>query len=601
MLSLDNLFTKEDITEFDKKVKRYLNMAMEEQLAFSAEPKVDGISLSVIYQNGELKKAITRGNGFRGELVTKNALTIKNLPHKLIGNPPAYLEIRGEVYMDKADFIALNKKQEEAGEKVFANPRNATGGSLRNLDPNITAARPLKFMLWGYGEVSADLGESFSEILENMKNFGLPINPLNKKCLGTEELWQHYQHINNLRANLAYDIDGVVYKVDSTTLQQRLGVVGKSPRWGAAHKFKAEQAITTINKISLQVGRTGVITPVAELEPINVGGVLVSRATLHNFEEIKRKDIREADKVIIQRAGDVIPQIVEVLEKENRPSNSMPYKTPVACPECGSALEQVEGEVALRCSGGVFYCHAMLIESLIHFASEDGFNIEGLAEEQIKFFYKENLIKEPADIWQLKNHFETLINYDGFGVKSINKLLLSIENAKSIPLNNFIYSLGIRGIGKERAKELAKKYQNINNLIAWFANKPAVSVEDFSLDGFGESIINNISHYFNNSSNLAVINNLLKQVSITDFVVKATAQTAISGKTFLFTGTMPTLSRNEAKDLVERSGGVVISAISKKLDFLVAGESPGSKLNKANELGIKIITEEELFSLCKAD
>jgi DNA ligase (NAD+) len=596
MLSLDNLFEKDDVVKFDEKIKRFLNMDFLQNLQYSAEPKVDGLSLSLRYENGILVKALSRGNGEQGEDLTNNAKTISNIPHILTGNFDKILEVRGEVYIDKDDFLNLNKQQELENLKTFANPRNAAAGSMRNLDIDITKKRPLKFMLWGLGEFNNEQNfTNFSDVLNWLKTLGLPINNLNKVCYNVKELIEYYHAIQETRHNIAYDIDGIVYKVDLLSLQQRLGNLIKSPRWAAAHKFDGNTAISIINSITLQVGRTGVITPVAELNPVNIGGVLVSRATLHNMDEIKRKDFRVGDSVIIKRAGDVIPQVVEAI-LQNRPLNTTQFNIPTQCPVCNSPLVQKENEVALRCSGGVFFCKAMLLEGLKHFVGKNAFDIRGLADKQLSFFYNEGLIKEPADIFLLEKHMEKIKTYEGFGEKSVEKLLASVNNSKTISLDRFLFALGIKQVGDKTAQLLAEYFKNVNLLINFFTN-PQKDTNSININGIGESILNDVKDFFSNPKTLNIINNLLNNINVIDYKEHKNNSGKLSGKNILFTGTLPTLSRAEAKEIAIKNGASVLNSVSKNLSYLVVGIDAGSKLEKANELGITVINEEEFLKL----
>ena len=588
MLSLDNAFNEEDIISFDEKIKRFLNLDVSTTIEFSAEPKIDGLSLSLRYEKGKLVTALTRGDGFTGELITENAKTIATVPHTLIGNYPNILEVRGEIYMDKQDFISLNKTQELQGEKIFANPRNATAGSIRNLDANITAKRPLKFIVWGLGECSSLPDDSFFNNLQYLSSLGFTLSNFNEKLSGVENLLIYYQKIEKLRASMPYDIDGIVYKVNSLILQERLGLLVKSPRWAIAHKFPAQEALSKVLSIVVQVGRTGVLTPVVSVEPVNIGGVLVARASLHNFEELARKDVRVGDTVVLKRAGDVIPQVVKV-NIENRESTSVAFVVPNCCPVCGSPVIAEAGVVALKCSGGTFYCKAMFTEAMVHFVSKEGLDIEGLAEKQIALFIEKGLVKEPVDLFHLKNHQEDLQSMEGFGEKSINKLLEAIEKSKNIALHNFIYALGLPQIGIKTAKLLAKNYKNMNNLITSFVGEEI----DVNVSGLGVSIISDIHKYFNNANNKQIIENLLQVVNILPYTETSVDSHKLLGKSFLFTGSLETLSRAEAKSIVEKNGGVLLSKVSKKLDFLVVGASPGSKLKEANTLGVTVISEQE--------
>lgn len=601
MMSLDNVFSKEDLQKFDEKIKRFLNIEQSEIIEYFSELKIDGLSLSLRYENGVLVQALTRGDGEFGENVTLNAKTIKNIPQKLSGDFPNILEVRGEVYINKQDFLNLNKELQEKGSKPFANPRNLAAGSLRQLNAEITAQRPLKFLAWGFGEISPDFElKDFADIYNLLKKLSFNVNKYNKHCSGVEELYKHYQYIESIRSDISFDIDGMVYKVNSIKLQNRLGNLIKFPRWAVAHKFSAELATTHVKNIFVQVGRTGTLTPVAEFDPVNVGGVLVSKASLHNIDEIRRKDIRVGDSVLIKRAGDVIPQVVEVL-LDKRPDFSVEFNMPEVCPVCGSKVEQDVDGVAIRCSGGVFYCKAMLIEGLIHFVAKGAFDIEGLAEKQIITFNNLGLLNEPADIFKLKNHKEQLMELDGFGELSVNNLISAIDAKKEIELHNFIYSLGIRQIGEKNAKVLAKNFKSFDNLQTIFEDineENNTLSEQININGFGESILSDLSKYFKNKQNKNVLENLLNYVEIKSYIEEQIdASGALFEKTVLFTGTLPTLSRAEAKSIAEKNGAIVVSSVSKKLNYLIAGEEAGSKLKKAQELSINILSEDEFLKL----
>ncbi|MFL1781342.1 NAD-dependent DNA ligase LigA [Candidatus Hepatincolaceae symbiont of Richtersius coronifer] len=638
MLSLDKLFNFDDVANFDEKLKRFLHRDLDTDLIFAAEPKVDGLSLSLRYVDGNLKRALTRGDGTKGENITENALTIKNIPKTLVNNQanngkpsfPKILEVRGEVYIENKDFLEFNLLQEENSAKVFANPRNAAAGSLRNLDLNTTASRPLKFIAWGLGEVvngeNTDFqADSFYKNLQDLRKYGFPINSYNKICQGVKELEAYFKYIEEIRHTIPYNIDGVVYKVDSLILQNRLGNLSSSPKWAAAHKFVAEIATTKINNIIVQVGRTGVLTPVAELQPVNLAGVLVARASLHNEDEIKRKDIRIGDTVTIKRAGDIIPQVVEVLT-DLRSSDSKPFVMPTFCPSCGSLVKKDENGVALRCSNEIFLCKAMFLQGLEHFVSKAGFNIKGLAKAHLEFLNEKKLIKEPADIFTLYEHKEEIMTYGGFGERSVQNLLQSINASREIDLDKFIYSLGIKQVGEKTANILAKNFKTLDNLASTFsgnlykalnyAKKPdnlepnlenndtadktfieGSSIEEIAIEGIGPSIISDITQYFQSKSNLKIIQNLLKQVKVAPYLNLDENNNILKGQTFVFTGTFDNISRAEAKSMTEKNGGIVLSAVSKKLSFLVAGNKPGSKLKQANELEIKVLTEKEFLAI----
>ncbi|MDR0483836.1 MAG: NAD-dependent DNA ligase LigA [Alphaproteobacteria bacterium] len=600
MMSLDNVFSYEELQKFDEKIKRFLNMEEQTPIKYFSELKIDGLSLSLRYENGVLIQALTRGDGEFGEDVLLNAKTIKDIPQVLTGEFPKILEVRGEVYIEKDSFISLNQTLENDGKKTFANPRNLAAGSLRQLDYTITATRPLKFFAWGFGEISNDYSiKNFSDIYKLLQKLGFKVNTYNQSCENIAELYNHYQYIEKIRADLPFDIDGMVYKVDSLELQERLGNLIKAPRWAVAHKFQASTAITHIENITVQVGRTGVLTPVAELTPVNVGGVIVARASLHNIDEINRKDIRIGDTVVIKRAGDVIPQVIEVV-LDKRKENSIPFTMPEICPVCGSKTVRDEGGVAIRCSGGTFYCKAMLIEGLVHFVSRGAFDIEGLAEKQIITFNNLGILDLPHNIFELKKHKEMLMDLEGFGEKSINNLLEAIENKKIINLSNFIYALGIHQIGEKLAKVLAKNFKSLEGLKSSLANlkEDTSFAEQVNINGLGESILKDLVNYFKSQKNLEVITKLQAHITVQDY----TESNINSGgilfeKTILFTGSLSKFSRNEAKAMAERVGAIVVSSVSKKLNYLVVGEDAGSKLKKAEELGITILTEEDFLNM----
>ncbi|WP_417794426.1 NAD-dependent DNA ligase LigA [Terasakiella pusilla] len=594
MLSLGNAFAEEDVQDFLDRIRRFLGLDAGEELAIVAEPKIDGLSISLRYENGKFVQAATRGDGRVGEDVTRNILTLKELPKELPAGVPDVVEIRGEVYMAKDEFLALNQRQTDAGAKVFANPRNAAAGSLRQLDSSITANRPLRVFAYAWGELSAPLADTQMGVIDTFKSWGLPVNPYTKVCRSLEEIMALYNQINTDRAQLNYDIDGVVYKVDRLDLQQRLGFVSRSPRWAIAHKFAAEQAQTIVENIDIQVGRTGKLTPVARLTPITVGGVVVSNATLHNEDEIKRKDVRIGDTVVIQRAGDVIPQVVEVV-KDQRPADSTPYDFPHTCPDCGSHAVREEGEVDIRCTGGLI-CPAQAVERLKHFVSRNAFDMDGLGAKNIEKFWQEGLVKTPADIFRLSQHTDTIATWEGWKEKSIANLKKSIEDRRTIALDRFIYALGIRQVGQATARTLAKNYLTFE---AWheamIAAKDIESAayEDLTnIDGIGTSMAQDLIDFFDEPHNIDVMADLRAQLNIEAFDVPDTTDSPVAGKIVVFTGTLVTMSRAEAKAKAESLGAKVSGSVSKKTDYVVAGESAGSKLKKAEELGVAVLTEE---------
>lgn len=605
MLSLANAFSSEDIEDFIDRIRRFLGLPETKAIPFFCEPKIDGLSFSARFEKGKYVQGATRGDGTTGEDITPNLQTLIGFPKNLQGaGVPDVLEVRGEVYMSHKDFEALNTAQEKTGDKIFANPRNAAAGSLRQLDSTITAKRHLRYFVYALGETSTTFAKTHSGILDKLKSFGFTTNPLNHLAHSLEEVLAFYDNLYNTRPTLAYDIDGAVYKVDDMEWQERLGAVSKSPRWAVAHKFPAQQAKTLLEKITVQVGRTGVLTPVAELKPITVGGVVVSRATLHNQDEIDRKDIREGDTVIIQRAGDVIPQVVGV-DKALRPKHTKHFILPTHCPACGSKAVREEGEAAVRCTGGLV-CPAQAVERLKHFASRDAFDIEGLGDKQITAFWEDGLIKEPADIFLLETRdaksLTPLRNREGWGKKSVENLFKAINERRTISLDRFIYALGIRYIGHTTAGLLARTYHSYS---AWKHAMQAITKEGspeqeelFNIDGIGEKVVTVLAEFFNEPHNVKVLEELEEVLTITD--VKAPAKhSALSGKTIVLTGTLERMTRSEAKARAESLGAKVAGSVSKNTDFVVAGADAGSKLTKAKELGVKVIDEDEWLGMLK--
>ena len=607
MLSLGNIFSDEDFSEFVARVKRFLGLPPEAEINFTAEPKIDGLSCSLRYENGILVSAATRGDGFVGEDVTANARTIADIPERLAGAPPDIFEVRGEVYMSNADFAALNERQAEQGRPPFANPRNAAAGSLRQLDPGVTAQRPLKFFAYAWGEISKFPAETQMGMMRAFRAYGLKVNPLTILCESGAKMLAHFRDIESRRASLGYDIDGVVYKVDDLGLQQRLGFVSRAPRWATAHKFPAEKAASVLRDIEIQVGRTGVLTPVARLDPVTVGGVVVSNATLHNEDEIARKDIRIGDTLIVQRAGDVIPQILGVV-LEKRPAGAEPYKMRDTCPACGSAaLREIdpktgEADVARRCTGAMV-CPAQAVEKLRHFCSRNAFDIEGLGDKQIAFFHEKGLIKTPADIFKLeredKKSLTRIENFDGFGKVSTKKLFDAIEARREIVLNRFIFALGIRHVGETNAIRLARSFETFEALreIARQAAPESEARRRINdIDGIGEVVAEAVADFFVEPHNEQALDALLAEVRIVPMeAVKS--DSPVAGKTVVFTGALVKMTRDEAKAMAERLGAKVSSSISKKTDLLVAGADAGSKLAKARELGVETIDEEAWLAL----
>lgn len=606
MLSLGNAFTPEDVHDFLSSVRSFIKELRddpERPVAIMAEPKIDGLSCSLRYEKGRLVQAATRGDGSEGEDVTANVKTIKDVPQKLQGAAPEVLEIRGEVYMDRSDFAALNARRAEAGEPIFANPRNSAAGSLRQLDPAITASRPLRFFGYTWGEVSAPLGKTIEEIRKRFAGWGFRLNEPSRLCHGAEELLAYYDEIAALRAELPFDIDGVVYKVDRLDWQERLGFVSRAPRWATAHKFPAEQAQTVLKAIDIQVGRTGSLTPVARLEPITVGGVVVSNATLHNEDEIRRKDVRIGDTVVVQRAGDVIPQIVRVI-LERRPDGAAEYVFPETCPECGSLAVREEGGAIRRCTGGLI-CPAQAVERLRHFVSRNAFDIEGLGDKHIRAFHADGLIRTPGDIFRLeeqdKASLTPLRNREGWGPKSAQKLFEAIETRRTIPLDRAIYALGIRQVGEATAKLLARHY---GSFAAWRAGMEAAQDHESeayrdltAIDQIGPSVADDLLAFFAEEHNRTVLDDLAAQLTVEDFVRPRATSSAVAGKTVVFTGTLETMTRPEAKARAESLGAKVAGSVSGKTDYLVVGADAGSKAAKARELGVTTLTEQEWLDL----
>jgi len=586
MLSLDNAFSDEEVYEFVARVRRFLNLPPDEPVAMTAEPKIDGLSCSLRYERGQLVLGATRGDGTTGEDVTANVRTIRDIPQS-IADGPELLEVRGEVYMSKADFEALNKRQEGSGGKIFANPRNAAAGSLRQKDPSVTAARPLRFLAHGWGEVSEPLATMQLLAMKKLEALGFPVSSLLKRCETVEEALDHYRAIEKERADLPYDIDGVVYKVGRLDWQERLGQVGRAPRWGLAHKFPAEKAETTLEAIDIQVGRTGKLTPVGRLKPVGVGGVIVQNVTLHNRDEIARLGLRIGDRVRIQRAGDVIPQVVENLTR-NEPRE--PYVFPDHCPECQSEAVAEEGEVDVRCTGGLI-CPAQRFERLRHFVSRGALDIEGLGEKSIAEFIELGWLHSPADIFRLHKHRAELLGREGWKEKSVDNLLAAIEATREPDGPRFLFGLGIRHIGIVTARDLLKCFRTIEEL-----RRAALSdggeLELASVQGVGPVVAEALHDFFHEPHNQEVLDDLLSEVTPQPFVSDARA-TEWTGKTIVFTGSLETMSRDEAKAQAERLGARAAGSVSAKTDLVVAGPGAGSKLKKAEDLGIRVVNEAE--------
>ncbi len=595
MLSLDNAFAAPDFTEFCARIRRFLHLPEDAGLSFVAEPKIDGLSINLLYENGALLRGATRGDGTEGEDVTANLRTVRSVPDRLHGPCPALIEIRGEVFMTKADFLALNAAQAAAGQKLFANPRNAAAGSLRQLDPAITATRPLSLFAYALGDVQGTVPGTHSAYLEQLRAWGFEVNPLSRRLAGEAEAAAFQEETALARAGLGYDIDGVVYKLDDLAWQRRLGFVGRAPRWAIAWKFPAEQASTVLEDIRIQVGRTGALTPVAWLAPVNVGGVLVTRATLHNEDEIARKDVRIGDTVILQRAGDVIPQIVGVMP-DRRPDGALPFAPPETCPACGSLAARAAGEVVRRCTGGLI-CPAQTVERLIHFVSRSAFDIEGLGEKTIHEFHGLGWLHGPADIFRLEQHRAELLTREGWKEKSVSNLMQAIESRRTVPLGRFIYALGIRRVGETNAKLLARHY---SSYAAWRAQMLAATTVGSdersalgSILGVGKALADELAAFFVEPRNLLALDDLAALLTIQDAKSAAAADGALSGKNLVFTGTLGTMSRPEAKARAEALGARVTDSVSKRTDLLILGADAGSKAKKAAELGVPTVTEAE--------
>ena len=617
MLSLDNAFADEDVAEFVARVRRFLNLADDAPVTMTAEPKIDGLSCSLRYENGKLVLAATRGDGTTGEDVTANARTIADIPERLTGDAPEIFEVRGEVYMAKADFVALNHRLleearaagDESKARQFANPRNAAAGSFRQKDSGVTASRPLRFLAHGWGEASALPGETQAQVMAAIAAWGLPVPDLLVRVEDVAGMIAHYRDIERRRADLPFDIDGVVYKVDRLDLQARLGFVARAPRWAIAHKFPAERAQTTLRDIDTQVGRTGKITPVARLEPVTVGGVVVTNATLHNADEIGRLGVRPGDRVVVQRAGDVIPQIVENLTRDDdRPA----WPFPTHCRECGSALAREEGEVDYRCTGGLI-CPAQRVERLRHFVSRHAMDIDGLGLTHIEAFFRDDLVHSPADIYRLRDKREELIGRERWAETSVDNLLAAIEVSKGRSLDRFLFALGIRHVGEVTARDLARRYRSFEGLMAMIASAldrratilPALAeperkyelrrqreiVTAIDTPNIGPEVAAALLDFFAEPHNREVVDDLLAVGVTPRDVVHETRASSVSGKTVVFTGSLETMSRDEAKAQAESLGARVSGSVSAKTDLVVAGPGAGSKLAKATQLGIEVIDE----------
>ncbi|KPF42409.1 NAD-dependent DNA ligase LigA [Rhizobium sp. AAP43] len=625
MLSLDNTFSDDDVQDFVASVYRFLGQLPDNSIAFTAEPKIDGLSMSLRYENRKLVTAATRGDGTTGENVTANILTIKDIPQTLPSDAPDVVEVRGEVYMAKSDFLALNAQMEAEGKQTYVNPRNTASGSLRQLDPKVTASRNLRFFAYAWGEISTMPADTQSGMVDVFKRWGFPVNPLTRRLTSVQEILDHYRDIGLQRADLDYDIDGVVYKVDRLDLQGRLGFRSRSPRWATAHKFPAEQAFTTVEAIDIQVGRTGALTPVARLTPVTVGGVVVTNATLHNADYIEgignsgarireeEHDIRIGDTVIVQRAGDVIPQVLDVVP-EKRPSDAVKYAFPSKCPVCGSHALRERNEKTgkldsvTRCTGG-FVCRAQAMEHLKHFVSRNAFDIEGLGTKQVDFFFESDdpalMVRTAPDIFTLKSRQENsltkLENIEGFGRVSVRKLFEAIDARREIALNRFIFALGIRHVGETTAKLLARSYGSYRafaEAMAAAAPKHGEAWNELNaIEGIGEVVAASIVEFFKEPRNIEVIDRLVEQVSPQAVESGPVQVSPVTGKTVVFTGSLERFTRDEAKARAESLGAKVAGSVSKKTDYVVAGPGAGSKLDKARELGVTVMTEDEWLEL----
>jgi len=604
MLSLDNAFAAEDVHEFVARVRRFLNLAADEDVALTAEPKIDGLSCSLRYEKGRLVLAATRGDGTTGEVVTENVRTIGDIPQALSPAPegeglalPDVFEVRGEIYMTKADFAALNQRLREEAEdpakaRQFANPRNGAAGSLRQKDPSVTASRPLRFFAHGWGEASSLPADTQFGVMEAIAAWGFAISPGMQRFMDLDALLAFYAEVERGRADLPFDIDGVVYKVDRLDWQRRLGHIGKAPRWAIAHKFPAERAETILRAIDIQVGRTGKLTPVARLEPVNVGGVVVTNATLHNADEIQRLDVRVGDRVRLQRAGDVIPQIVGVTTDPEAHARLAPYVFPTECPECGSEAVRPDGEVDIRCTGGLI-CPAQRVERLRHFVSRAALDIDGFGGKTVEAFFADGLIRSPADIFRLHEKADLLRTREGWGETSIKNLLAAIEARRKPPLDRLLFALGIRHVGSVTARDLAKAFGTLGTVrdIAMRAAEDAAAFAELqSVEGIGPVVAQAVVDFFAEPHNREVVDGLLAEVAPPPFAVE-TLESPVTGKTIVFTGSLEAFSRDEAKAQAEALGAKVAGSVSAKTDLVVAGPGAGSKLKKAAELGIEVIDE----------
>ena len=598
MLSLDNAMEDADVAEFLARVRRFLGLAADKPLDIVAEPKIDGLSCALRYEAGVLTRGATRGDGSVGEDVTGNVRTIHDIPRRLHGQAPPLLEVRGEVYMERPDFAALNAAREAEGEPLFMNPRNAAAGALRQLDSSVTARRRLRFFAYAWGEAEPAIEGSYSDFLARLRELGLTTNPLIAHCRSAEEMIAYHKRIGELRAELPYEIDGVVYKVDSIELERRLGFVGRAPRWAVAHKFPAQQAQTKLQGIAIQVGRTGALTPVAMLEPVVVGGVTVSRATLHNQDYIALKDIRIGDTVEIQRAGDVIPQVVEVVLSA-RPADATPYVFPEICPECGSQAVRPPGEAIRRCTGGLV-CPAQLTERLRHLVSREALDIDGLGRKQVPQLIEAGLLKAPVDLFRMVHDEAALARLrelDGWGEKKVTKLVQAVEARRKLPLARFVYALGIRFVGEVNAKLLARHYGTFASwkaaMLRMAAGDAEAKAELDAVDGVGDALVEALSEFFAEPHNVDAMDELAAEMEIEAAAAPAASASPFAGKTMVFTGTLEKMTRAEAKARAEALGAKVAGSVSRSTDFVVAGAEAGSKLKTAQQLGVTVLSEAE--------
>ena len=585
MYSLPNAFNRDDILEFDKRIRKFLKLKLSDKIEFLCEPKIDGLSINLFYKNGKLQSAGTRGDGLVGEDVTDNITSIKEINDNLKNNYPEFLELRGEIFMGKKDFNILNKNLSD--KEKFANPRNAAAGSLRQLDVSISRSRPLKFIAHGIGESSKDYN-SIENFYKNLKRWEIYPNKVSKICYEVDDIMQFYFEIDNMRSNFDYDIDGLVVKVNNFTNQKRLGYVGKNPRWAIALKFSSEKAKTKIKSIDLQVGRTGAITPVARLEPINIGGVIISNASLHNFDEINKKNININDMVEVERAGDVIPYVTKLIKKNNKKNNKI--NIPKFCPVCKSPAFKDVDEAVLRCSNK-YECYSQKLGQIIHFISKKSLNIDGFGEKQAKLFFDLGIINKNEDIFELDKYKDKILTLDGWGKLSFSNLIESINKSKNITLEKFIYALGIRYIGEVNSELLASKFRNIDKIIVSINNRDQLE----NIDGLGPKAISSVIDYFSNKSNLKSVLKLNKILKISNSK-NSTKNNYFTNKNLVFTGSLSSLSRDEAKYLAKTNGAKILSAISKNTDFLIMGKNSGTKLEKAKKLNINVIDEEEFLT-----